>query len=192
MTRDPVADRTPRVPRWLGAISTVCVRDGPPVDNFTVTGGAQSQAFRGAICARARQWQSIECPSMADARTWSATIPLARDRWRVFALVGSRAAIGIAGVATSRGTPGTLGMALLVISVIVLAYLALLTLWLATVRAEVFAGRVDLVWALWRQRYPLVPGPITRVRPGRGRKLLDASRQVFGMGPRAVRTAVRR
>jgi hypothetical protein len=124
----------------------------------------------------------IVCSSMTDARTGSVRIPLARDRWRVFALIGSRAAIGAAGLATARGTPGTLGVGILATSLAVLIYVLLLALWLATIRAEVFAGRLDLVWALRRQRYPLAPGPITRLRPARrGRNALDAPLRGFGI-----------
>jgi hypothetical protein len=118
---------------------------------------------------------------MTDIRTWSVRIPLARDPWRLFALVGSRAAIGAAGLATSRGTPGSLGVGILGISLAVLLYVLFLALWLATVRAEVRAGRLDLVWTLRRQRYPLVPGEISRLSlTRRGRRALDASFRGFG------------
>jgi hypothetical protein len=133
-------------------------------------------------CAPPAWPDPIVCLRMTDTRTWSVRIPLARDRWRLIAIVGSRAAIGAAGLATSRGTPGTLGVAIFAISLAVLLYVPLLTLWLATVRAEVRAGRLDLVWALRRQRYPLVPGPVSRLSLTRvGRRALDASVQGFGL-----------
>jgi hypothetical protein len=119
---------------------------------------------------------------MTGTEPWSVRIPLARDRWRVFALIGSRAAVGAAGLATASGTPGTLGVGIFATSLAVLIYVALLVLWLATIRAEVRVGRLDLVWALRRHRYALAPGPITRLRPARrGRNALDAPLRGFGI-----------
>jgi hypothetical protein len=132
--------------------------------------------------ARATWPTAYSAQRMTDTRTWSVRIPVARDPWRLIALVGSRAAVGAAGLVTSRGTPGALGTGILAVSVAILLYVPLLTLWLATLRAEVRAGRLDLVWALRRQRYPLVPGAVTLLRPARrGRKALDTSVRGFGI-----------
>jgi hypothetical protein len=119
---------------------------------------------------------------MNDVGSWPIRLPLARDRWRMAALVGLRAAVGALGLATGIRTTGTIGIAVLAVSITVLAYVPVLALWLGTLPAEIRVGQLDLVWALRRQSYPLVPGPITRLRPAeRGKGALEASFRGFGI-----------
>jgi hypothetical protein len=119
---------------------------------------------------------------MNDLGAWPIRVPLARDRWRMAALVVLRAAVGGLGLATGIRAAGTIGIAVLAVSIAVLAYAPVLALWLGTLRAEIRVGRLDLVWALRRQSYPLMPGPITRLRPAeRGKGVLEASFRGFGI-----------
>jgi hypothetical protein len=119
---------------------------------------------------------------MNELGAWPIRVPLARDRWRMAALVVLRAAVGGLGLATGIRAAGTIGIAVLAVSIAVLAYAPVLALWLGTLRAEIRVGRLDLVWALRRQSYPLMPGPITRLRPAeRGKGVLEASFRGFGI-----------
>ncbi|MDP9249870.1 MAG: hypothetical protein M3O78_00665 [Chloroflexota bacterium] len=123
---------------------------------------------------------------MSRVTSWPIPIPLAKDRWRLAALVAMRAAVGGIGLWTGSVTPGLLGVLAQAASAVVLLYAAFLAAWLATLRVSVWPGRVEVGWLVRRHRFELERGPITRLRPARrglGRLLAPFSALGLQLGP---------
>lgn len=117
---------------------------------------------------------------------WPIQIQLARDRWRLAALVAMRAAVGGIGLWTGSATPGLIGDLAQAAGAVVLLYSAFLAVWLTTLRVSVRPGRIEVGWLLRRHRYDLVRGPITRLRPARrgpGRLLAPFNTLGLQLGP---------
>ncbi len=117
---------------------------------------------------------------------WPIRIEVARDRWRLIALVGVRAAVGALGLWTGLLTPGLIGVLAQGAGAIVLLYAGVLAVWLATLYVSVWPGSVEVGWMLRRHRYDLVRGPITRLRPARrgpGRLLAPFNSLGLQLGP---------
>lgn len=123
---------------------------------------------------------------MSPAIGWPIPIELARDPWRLVALVAIRAAVGGLGLWTGSLTPGLLGVLAQGAGAVVFLYAGVLALWLVTLRVSVWPGRIEVGWLLRRHRYELVRGPITRLRPARhgpGRLLAPFNSLGLQLGP---------
>ena len=123
---------------------------------------------------------------MGQTLSWSISIDLARDRWRLAALVATRAAVGGLGIWTGSLTPGLLGLVAQGAGVVIVLYAVVLAVWMTTMSVSVSPGRVEVGWLLRRHRYELVRGPITRLRPARrgpGRLLAPFNSLGLQLGP---------
>ena len=124
--------------------------------------------------------------AMSSVTPWPIPVELARDRWRLVALVGVRAAVGALGLWTGSLTPGLIGILAQGTGAVVLLYAGFLAIWLATLRVFVRPGSVEVRWLLRRHAYELVRGPITRLRPARhgpGRLLAPFNSLGLQLGP---------
>lgn len=68
------------------------------------------------------------------------------------------------GLVVGLQTPGTIGVAVTLAGVTVLCYVVLLTLHVLSLRLEIRRGEVRVASVLVRRRYPVRPGPVTRLR----------------------------
>ena len=128
-------------------------------------------------------------PAGSAATSWPIAIPLAKDRWRLVALVALRAGVGAIGAWTGLVTPGWIGILVLAGSVVLLLYAAFLLAWLASVRVEVWPRRIEVAWLLRRHRFRLANGQIGALRvPERGHGRILAPFNTLGLqlGPSRV------
>lgn len=96
-------------------------------------------------------------------------VALAKDRLRLGAWLGLRGGVAAIALAVGSQTAGGIGTAVVVASVVVLGYVAVLALHVGTVRLEVIPHEIGVRSALLRRTYRLARGPVTRLHvPKRG------------------------
>jgi hypothetical protein len=120
---------------------------------------------------------------MPDAADGPWPIRLKRSPMRLVAVVGVRALIGVAALATAQTSAGAIGTALTIAGLMVFWYAAVLGFYLVNLRLVADAGELRLYSLLGTRRYRLVKGIVTRLRlPRSWRSPLEAG--ISGLGVR--------
>lgn len=95
---------------------------------------------------------------------WPIVVPLARDPLRLIGWLLIRIAVGEVGLVVGLHTPGSIGTLVTFASVVVLVYVALLSIQVLSLRIEVYPGEIHAAaWPI-RRRYRLIGVAATRLR----------------------------
>jgi hypothetical protein len=117
--------------------------------------------------------RTTPAPPLARRARFPLRVGLARHPIRLIAWLGIRLVIAELGIVVGLQTPGAIGVAVTLAGVAVLGYVVLLTLHVLSLRLEVLPGEVRVASLIVRRRYPMQPGPVTRMT-------VEARRGIFG------------